>query len=397
MRFGLLTLVLILVSFALTAIAQNERVIYAFDGTTGFGPNANLISDKAGNLYGTADGGGLNATGSVFELSPNGLGVWTENTIYSFGPFPDGAGPSAPLIFDAAGNLYGTTSAGGGGCGCGTVFKLTPNGNGVWSETVLYSFQPGSDAEYPNSGLIFDKAGKLYGTGYYGGATGMGAVFALSPSISGWTESVLLSFKGTPDGASPFGGLSFDKQGNLYGVTGQGGEYGGGSVYELASSNGVWNESIIHSFGNATDGALPIGVVTFDDTGKIYGTTYQGGTFGYGTVYQLVHGSAGWKESSHYSFKGGSDGANPFFGSLIFDKSHRIFGTTSGGGASGLGTVFVIGKTERVLHSFVGGSDGASPDAGVIMDSAGNLYGTTTKGGSACSAPGCGTVFQITP
>jgi uncharacterized repeat protein (TIGR03803 family) len=401
MRFGSAIILTVFLSFALRAIAQDETVIYDFDGITGFEPNASLIFDKDGNLYGTA-GGGPNGTGTVFELSPDGSGGWTESTIYSFGLFPDGAGPVAPLTFDTAGNLYGTTSGGGGGCGCGTVFMLAPSGKGSWAETVLYSFQSGSDAQYPNSGLIFDKAGKLYGTGYYGGAYGMGAVFVLSPSVSGWTESVALSFKGTPDGASPFGGLEFDKQGNLYGVTGAGGHYGAGTVYELMPSNGSWNESVIHSFGDGNDGALPIGVVTFDTLGRMYGTTYEGGAFGYGTVYQLVHGSVGWKESSHYSFKGGSDGAHPFFGSLIFDKSQRLFGTTSSGGTNGLGTVFVIGKTkkgisERVIHSFTGGSDGDSPVAGVSFDKNGNLFGTTTNGGSACFAPGCGTVFQITP
>jgi uncharacterized repeat protein (TIGR03803 family) len=225
-----------------TGAAAQERVLHSFgsgpdDGST---PVAGLIFDAAGNLYSTTSGGGTYGPGTVFELTPAG----TETVLYSFGAFGDGVSPYAGLIFDAAGNLYGTTYGGGAyqcslGAGCGTVFELSPNGTGGWTETVLHSFGNGTDGAIPSAGLIFDAAGNLYGTtaygGDYGGYNGDGTVFELSPNGSGgWTETVLHNFhyNGT-DGVSPYAGLIFDAAGNLYGTTREGGTSSYGTVFEI--------------------------------------------------------------------------------------------------------------------------------------------------------------------
>jgi uncharacterized repeat protein (TIGR03803 family) len=389
--------------YSVFAFAQTESVLYSFDGTTGLGPYGNVVFDSAANLYGTTDAGGANGSGTVFELSPNGNGGWAQSVLYDFDISNGGNGSLAPLVFDQAGNLYGTTVNGGPyGCSCGMVFELSPNGQG-WTEKALYSFSPyGGDGEFPHAGVTFDSAGNLYGTTYYGGANGLGAVFELTPSPNGWSEQVIYSFTGTPDGANPYGGLVSYK-GSLYGTTGAGGMEGAGSIFELTTSGGGWEETVIHSFGIGKDGSTPIGVVTFDAKGKMYGTTYAGGKYGLGTVYRATHSKKGWKEKPSYSFKGGSDGAHPFFGSLVFDATGRIFGTTYEGGNGDLGTVFMMtpkksSYSEKVLYSFAGGGDGASPYAGVVLDKYGNVYGTTVfGGGDDTCAGGCGTVFEVVP
>src|ERR1035441_332430 len=213
------------------ATAQ-EKVLHNFNnnGTDGTNPRAGLIFDAAGNLYGTTENGGTNGVGTVFELTPTAGGGWTETVLYSFcsqANCTDGYQPWAGLIFDAAGNLYGTTVYGGTAdttCSyCGTVFELTPNGSGGWTETVLHSFGDGTDGFYPSAGLIFDAAGNLYGTTAMGGTYDYpwdGTVFELTPAAGGgWTEKVLYSFGGGTDGYWPEAGLIFDAAGNLYGTT----------------------------------------------------------------------------------------------------------------------------------------------------------------------------------
>jgi uncharacterized repeat protein (TIGR03803 family) len=394
-----LSFAFLLCSFA--AAVESETVLYPFTPSTGIGPYGSLVFDVTGNLYGVTSAGGANGNGAVFELSKNNNGGWTYTVLYSFGIFDDGADSVSPLVFDKAGNLYGTTGYGGSGCNCGTVFELTPKG-GAWTEQVLYSFTSyNGDGEYPYAGVTFESAGHLYGTTYYGGANGIGAVFELIQSSSGWTERIVYSFSGT-DGEYPYGGLVFYK-GNLYGTTGQGGTKNAGVVYKLVPSKGKWKETVVHNFGIGKDGTLPIGVVTFDAQGRMSGTTYEGGAYNLGTVYQLTPTNSGWTESSRYSFKGGNNGANPFFGRLAFDKTGRIYGTTYQGGTSGLGTAFVLthsktGFSERILHSFTGDTDGSSPYAGMVLGRDGNLYGDTTAGGgdTFCSS-GCGTIFGIVP
>jgi uncharacterized repeat protein (TIGR03803 family) len=210
----------------------------------------------------------------VFELTPTAGGGWTEKVLYSFGNGTDGAYPLAGLIFDAARNLYGTTS-GGGTYGDGTVFELTPAGGGGWTEKVLYSFGNGTDGSDPWAGLIFDAVGNLYGTTYGGGTYNYGTVFELTPTAGGgWTEKVLHNFNynGT-DGDYPYAGLIFDAARNLYGTTLGGGTYNSGTVFRVNAVGGRVRVQVLHSFGNGTAGWEPYAGLIFDAVGNLYGTT----------------------------------------------------------------------------------------------------------------------------
>jgi uncharacterized repeat protein (TIGR03803 family) len=324
-----------------------EKVLHSFnnDGVDGTYPYfGSLIFDGSGNLYGTTNAGGTTGVGTVFELTPAGGGSWTETVLYDFGnTSTDGYQPLDDLIFDASGNLYGTTS-GGGTYGYGTVFELTPTTSGTWSETVLHSFNhDGTDGYYPLAGLIFDTAGNLYGTTYYGSANSNGTVFELTPATGGgWTETVLHGFAGT-DGGSPEAGLIFDASGNLYGTTRYGGAKGSGTVFELTRTAGVWREKVVHNF-NGTDGNQPIASLIFDASGNLYGTASGGGLYGYGTAFKLTPNTGGrWTEKALVNFDG-TDGLSPYT-NLILDGSGDLYGTTGSGGAFGsygYGVVFEI-------------------------------------------------------
>jgi len=383
--------------------------VYSFDynGTDGATPDASLISDAAGNFYGTTSNGGTSAAGTAFEMSPNGSGGWTEKLLYSFGEGLDGFNPEASLIFDAAGNLYGTT-LGGSMNGGGMAFKLSPNGSGSWTETVLHSFSGGTDGSVPYGALIFDGAGNLYGTTSSEGIDFYGIAFELSPNGSGgWTETVLHSFGAGTDGSGPTGSLIFDGGGNLYGATYAGGTSNVGTVFELSpNGSGGWTESVLYSFNNnGSDGNYPYAGLVFDSAGNLYGTTYYGGTSNQGSIFKLSpNGGGGWTETVLHSFDfnfNETDGAYPTAG-VIFDHAGNLYGTTDNGGTCNYGTAFEFSPagggnwTETVLHSFCnGGADGYRPFAGLIIDHAGNLYGTTSVGGSGTSA--IGTVFEIAP
>ncbi|MGA2905131.1 MAG: choice-of-anchor tandem repeat GloVer-containing protein [Candidatus Korobacteraceae bacterium] len=379
-----------------------EKVLHSFGSINndGAGPYAGLIFDAAGNLYGTTGYGGTYNVGTVFELTPNGSGGWTEQVLHSFGSINnDGAGPYAGLIFDAAGNLYGTTTS-GGTYSDGTVFKLTPTTGGGWTEQVLHNFN--GDGYDPRAGLIFDATGNLYGMTEGGnGDYPDGTVFELTPTAGeGWTAKVLHGFNGA-DGLYPWlGSLIFDGAGDLYGTTLEGGTYGAGVVFELMpAAGGSWTETVLHSFNdNGTDGALPAAGLIFDAAGNLYGTTNAGGTYDAGTVFKLAPtGDGSWTETVLHNFGNGTDGALPAAG-LIFDAAGNLYGTTEVGGFYGDGTVFELtpngsgGWTEQVLFSF-NLADGWYPYAGLILDAAGNLYGTTYTGGTYTY----GTVFELTP
>jgi uncharacterized repeat protein (TIGR03803 family) len=324
----------------------------------------------------------------------------TFTTLHAFTGGTDGGNPFAGLVIDKEGNLYGTTFQGGdlacsSGYGCGTVFKLDTTGG----ETVLYSFTNVPDGAFPFAGLIRDK-GNLYGTTAYGGSgncysyigtlVGCGTVFKLDTTGK---ETVLHSFTDTPDGAQPEAGLVRDKEGNLYGTTVVGGT--GGTVFKV-DTNGT--EIILNSFagGGAVDGGGPEAGLVIDKEGDLYGTTTGGGPFGYGTVFKLD--TTGKETVLHY-FTNTPDGAYPDAG-LIMDKEGHLYGTASEGGSSGYGTVFKVDSSgkETVLHSF-SGLDGAYPFAGLVMDREGNLYGTTAYGGASFIGPpdsiGAGTVFKV--
>jgi len=319
--------------------------------------------DQAGNLYGTTSSGGLSecyeffpGCGTVFELKPpetpclSAPCPWTEIVLHTFTGGSDGAFPAeGDLIFDQAGNLYGTTEDGGlsEGCdfGCGTVFKLSPSGSG-WTETILYSFAGGNDGEGPIAGLVFDRAGNLYGTTVDGGLPncgvypGCGTVFELSPSGSGWTESVLYRFAGGDDGWLPAGGVILDSAGNIYGTTQLGGESGAGTVFELSPSNGHWTKEILYSFRGESG---PEDSLVMDGEGSLYGTSYAAGAGdGHGdagVVFKLMPNASGqWTYTSLHDFacttRTCPDGSAPT-GNVIFDSNGNLYGTTTGGGRTG--------------------------------------------------------------
>jgi uncharacterized repeat protein (TIGR03803 family) len=345
---------------------------------------------------------------------------WKEKVLHSFcsqSNCVDGRSPSAGLIFDAAGNLYGTTTN-GGTYNYGTVFELTPRGGGNWEGMVLYSFcsqNNCTDGVSPFGGLTFDAAGNLYGATYWGGAYynscgfGCGTVFELRPTTGGgWTEQVLHNFGNAGDGANPEGGLIFDAAGNLYSTTPNGGSYGFGTVFDLApSGGGNWAETVLYAFcspGRACPGAFrPVGGVIFDAFGNLYGMTNGGGAYGnYGTVFEVTpNGSGGWTGMVLHSFGNGADGFYPQAG-LVLDAAGNLYGTTQGGGTYGDGIAFELTPAgggnwaEKVLYSFCAQpkcADGAGPFADLIVDATGNLYGTTGNGGTY----GYGTVFELSP
>ncbi len=407
-------------SAASSAFAVGPGIELRGSAQGGGEPYAGLIFDAAGNLYGTTYQGGTYKEGTVFQLTPNGRGVWTEKVLHSFGKGNDGRRPYASLIFDTTGNLYGTTQMGGAhssACsdyGCGTIFELTPRANGKWTEKVLHSFnENGKDGYFPYASLTLDSTGSLYGTTQMGGAHGTacsgygcGTVFQLAPGVTGkWTEKVLHSFNNNgQDGYYTQASLVFDPAGNLYGTTVGGGDHlnscgGCGTVFQLTpSANGKWTETVLYDFTGGQDGESPVAGLVFDATGNLYGTS------GFGVVFRLSRGEGGkWAETTLYSL-----GAYTY-PSLVFDAVGNLYGTTLRNGVHAKGTVFQLTAgengtwTENALYSFCSSqscTDGAWPFAGVIFDSSGNLYGTTFYGGadvSGCDGLGCGTVFQLSP
>jgi uncharacterized repeat protein (TIGR03803 family) len=431
-RLGATFLFITLLSLLLApvAVAQNQfKTLKRFTQRgagrmNGYAPSDSLIVDQAGNLYGTTVYGGSNncsrtGCGVVFELTPNASGGWTEKVLYRFAGGNDGANPYAGLIFDAAGNLYGTTSSGGAN-GPGTVFQLVPNADGSWSESVLYSFcsfTNCTDGGLPAAGVIMDRAGNFYGTTVFGGNSAnncnggnlnCGVVYKLTPkSGGGWTESVIYNFTGGSDGGQPYAGLIFDQSGNLYGTTEEGGgvacRFGCGVVFQLTpQSNGSWTESVLHSFTGGSDGGAPAGLI-FDAKGNLYGATGFGGhigrncSVGCGLAFELTPNGGSWTETVLHQFRV-RDGGFPAAG-LTFDAAGNLYGTTEADGpGTDDGVVFKLtpnssgGWRETVVHTFQNRA-GSSPRASVVFDGAGNLYGTTYGDGTATF----GSVFEITP
>ncbi len=390
--------------------SDHETVLYNLDsGLYGNSFSGTLIMDGARNLYGATSGGGsgtncyLAGCGFIFEVSPGPHGAWTETVLHNFNG-PDGIEPFSGVIMDAAGNLYGTTYA-GGAHSLGTVFELMPNPDGSWTETVLYSFGTGPDGDSPIGGVIMDSTGNLYGTTTSRGAYDRGTVFELSSSSGGgWTETVLHNFGNGDDGIAPAGSLVMDAAGNLYGATFNGGQNGDGTVFEVSPGAGGWTETVLHSF-DANDGYGPSNGLVMDGAGNLYGTAYQGGNlgglvcapFGCGTVFEVSPvAGGGWTETTLYSFNGQPDAGYPL-SSLILDAAGNLYGTTSVGGNDNYGTAFKLspgqgGWTETVLYNFDPNNGGTLPAGGLIMDRAGDLYGETDAGG----LNGGGVVYELT-
>lgn len=405
------TVALVALALAPAATAADTfKVLHAF--TWAAQPTGVLARDAAGNLYGTtqfgagsgcADGRGC---GAVWKLSPDSDGSWTATILHVF-QGSDGAQPVAGVILDSQGNLYGTTAGGGstssvciangGNEGCGVVFKLKLNSTGTWTYRILHSFNF-SDGAFPYGSLVFDALGNLYGTARSGGTYGGGIVFELTPNASGsWTESVLHDFGGGgADGQNPLGGLTRDAHGNLYGSTYEGGSSGScpldvgcGTVFELTpGSGGNWIEQVLYTFNGHADGGFPQSSLTLDSRGRLYGT-------GSTVVFEVTPNLDGtWSETVLHTFPPPSpvhdDGSYPYAG-VSFDSAGNLYGTTAQGGCAGYGVVYELsptseGWTETIVHTFYG--VGSNPDSPPLFDPAGNLYGTTS-GGSL--------VFEITP
>jgi uncharacterized repeat protein (TIGR03803 family) len=332
-----------------------------------------------------------------------------EKVLYSFTGGADGGGPNGGLVFDATGNLLGTTHFGGivscgghVGGGCGIVFELSRSGR-KWTETPLYAFADGADGGFPNSGVL-DAGGNLIGTASTGGsnacAIGCGVAYELVPSSGTWTEYVLHTFTG-PDGQFPNASLLPVGPITLFSTTVSGGT-GSGTVFELQSTplDDGWQETVLYSFMGKNDGSGPYSGVAQDTKGNLYGTTYPSDAYNGGVAYELTLGNAGkWKEQVLHAFGSGKDGSNPYAG-VIVDTKGNLFGTTINGGANGFGgIVYELSRTgpttwtEAILHSFGGSGDGSQPYGGLIADSSRNLYGTTLFGGTYNS----GTIFELTP
>lgn len=429
-----------------TASAElKEQVLYSFQGgTDGAVPIGGLVRDKVGNLYGATLNGGSSSCagpgqcGTVYELSPPTQkgGSWTETILYVFkgSDYGDGAIPEGGVIMDSAGNLYGVTGYGGtGSCvllgpdGCGTVYELSPptDPGDPWTETVLYSFEGGSDGYFATGSLVFDKAGNLYGATLFGGGQGTtcdilysancGTIFELSApqTKSGqWTEKVLHSFAGGTDGALPNGSLILDSNDAIYGTTFYGGDVSGscyvglegigcGTVFRLTpSKDGMWTETMIHVFQDKKDSMWPSTGLTFDPMGYLYGTTIS-------TVFRISPPNSnthGWSLATIYTFVG--NGIDPE-SSLLIDTMGNLYGTTLNSDRAYYGTVYKLSPPTAnggawmptLLYGFTGAPGGAQPAGALVFDKSGSLAGTTTQGGNGlnCSFHGCGTVFTVWP
>jgi uncharacterized repeat protein (TIGR03803 family) len=427
---GVLTLValsaLLLAALPL-AHAQPETVLYAFcsqpNCVDGENPVSSLTPDGAGNFYGTTQLGGANMYGTVYELSPNGTGGYSETVLYSFCSLAnctDGSSPYSNVTFDSHGNLYGATYYGGSSAlgafsGNGLVFELSPEprsgcpsgsnrGNG-WCETVLYSFMSTPDGAFPFAGLTSDPGGNLYGT-TLGGGSGGGTVYKLTPNGSGgWNEQVIYNRGG-------YAGVTIDGSGNLYGAD----DEGRGHVFKLSpNGSGHWTATILHTFkGGPIDGSTPEGTPLLDSAGNLYGTTVLGGaTKGLGSVWKLTPAQAGEYTEEILSSFLWNDGANPK-AAVVLDSSGNIYSTIAFGVLKppnredfpcydGCGGVFELAASGSEyewtpLWSF-SFTDGGNPIDSLILDG-GNLYGTTYGGGTSSYCPGaggCGVVFALNP
>ncbi len=380
------------------AQAQTYTVIHNFTGgADGYNPTSTLVQDRAGNLYGTTENGGTYHEGVLFQLKPTRSGGWIFYPIHEFaGGSDDGAGPFdyGGLTIGPDGNIYGSTVGGGmtgcnGDCSLGVVFRLQPPPTSCravlcpWPLSIVYEFGSLGPA-YPESNVVFDAAGNLYGT------TQFGYAYELSPSGGDWTQSASYYL-----GGQMTAGLVPDNAGNAYGVTECGGTHSAGVVFELTPGASGWTETVLYNFTAGNDGGYPIGGLMFNQ-GNLYGSTSYGGSAGGGTIFELSPSGSEWTLTTLCSFGTGLG----FYGPqspLTMDAAGNLYGTTNGDGAFGDGMVFKATRsgsnwTCTDLHDF-GEPTGLFPIAGVTVGANGNLYGTATQSGSNHE----GVVWQITP
>jgi uncharacterized repeat protein (TIGR03803 family) len=397
------------------ASAQTFTVLHTFSGNPdGTGPFGGMVADRNGNYYGTTETGGVHNIGSVFEMSPPGVsgGDWTETIIWSFAGGADGSIPSFQLAMDARGRLYGETQRGGDAtCNCGTVFALVPpkTSGANWAKRVLY--MPTTGAQNGNAfygGLVLDSSGSLYGTQFGGGTFNEGLAFKITPTVGvGFTMTTLYDFGAVGgDSDQPWGPLTMDLSGNLYGTSLYGGTKNLGTVFRLTpptTGTGLWSNSILHSFSGGVSGCEPEGNVILDGRGRLYGqTTSCGGTSNNGLIFRLTPptGSGPWVESVLHTFSSIDGGGG--YPSLSFDAGAEVFyGTSFGSG--GYGLVFQLTPPpggvgawdETVLHTFTGGSDGGGPLGPIVWDANGVLYGTGFDSNAGFEVNGV--AFSIAP
>jgi uncharacterized repeat protein (TIGR03803 family) len=403
------------VAFAAPAFAGDpEKAVYTFTGgNDGGSPQGGVIADASGALYGTTSSGGSGHSGVVYKLTPTAKGNkgFKQSTLYAFTGGADGATPMDNLYIDSTGALYGTTYAGGAN-GYGVVYKLTPPGAGkkAWTQTVLWTFTGGADGGNPQTTLIGDGQGNLYGTTTEGGSGVVGTVFELSPPGAGqtaWTETVRYNFTGNSDGGEPFGGLVFGPAGSIYGTTAGYGQYNDGTVYRLGppmDGQGDRSFYLVHAFQGGSDGDTPRDGLIVDNSGNLFGTT--AGFDNQGTVFELssADGGQSWTQQVLYQFSGaGFDGNGPWQ-TVSMDASGALFGTTLGVGKSAYGEVFKLsppaaGRSKwklQVLHTFQDNAKSQFPLSGVLIGADGTLFGTT-EGSAGQSGYYPGNVWKITP
>lgn len=380
------------------AQSQTFQVIHSFSGLDGDSPYAGPTLDRFGNLYGTTYAGGAYGSGAVYRLHLQGSS-WLFTRLYSFEAGTDGVGPAfGSLAIRQNCSLFGTTE---GGSPFGTAFEVSPTGTtcpkskSQWHEAVVHSFGSGLDGAQPIGGLVFDAAGNFYGTTSLGGDYGNGTVFKGTRSGQTWTVSVIYSFTGGVDGANPPAGVTIDANGNLFGTSSFGGANGVGVVYELSPTGSTWTQTVLYSFTGGDDAQNPVGGVILDAAGNLYGGTFDGGVNGGGTVYELSPEFGTYKFATLYSFTGGYGGP---YNKLTFDAQGNLYGATEGDGANGDGMVFKLtpvrgGWTLTDLHDFTDGDDGGVPYGSLAIDASGNIFGTASLGGVL----NYGVVFEITP
>ncbi len=386
------------------AQAQTYSIIGNF-GNNGNGVNPLYVTlDAAGNIYGTTYYGGLSylGYGVVFKLTRHGAS-WTQTVLYDFTGYSDGGHPYGGVIFGPDGSLYGTASSGGRD-GEGVVFKLQPppheceSAECRWPETVIYNFTGAADGAGPQGNIVFDRAGNLYGTTLAGGVGGNGAVYELSPAQGQWNLSVVQEFPNASTGIEPANGVIFDQTGHLYGTTVSGGSSNQGVVYELTPGTSGWTKTILHNFaGSPNDGAVGAGMA-FDSHGNLFGFTELGGDNGWGVTFELQpNGSGGYSYNVIYFFQPQPGGAPGYIAVPLLDGAGNIYGSGTSGGSGNAGVVFELtpsgGSWNFIsLHDF-SGPDGDEPGGSLALDAAGNLYGCAEYGGLY----GEGVVWQITP
>ena len=388
---------------AFGAHAATTHIIYSFaGGVDGEYADTDLVRDASGNLYGSTVQGGDHASGTVWQLHPNGDGTWTHTVLYSFTGGSDGGEPYKGVTLDATGNLFGTAVTGGSGAcegGCGVAYEVANNG-GTWTQSVIHAFAGAADGSGPGAGLTVGPDGALYGMAPTGGADGAGTVYRMWQQSGAWQFAVIHTFTGGEDGAGGSAGRLLFNGLNLYGAATSGGRYGGGVVYELSPlASGPWPLRVLYAFKGDPDVSFPYGGLMFDGTGNLYGTAYYDGEFDAGGVYQLTPKRRGaWKERVLYDFHGGTDGGSSI-ANLVSDSAGNLYGTTSAGGFGGQGVIFRLmpkdsGRwKEKVMHDFTGTPDGAFPYNGMVGDGAGHFFGATTQGGAHDE----GAIYEFTP